>query len=358
MKSPSALCVAAAVGAAAAAIAAKIWYSRRLDILAGDLADAVDRRNRLALELMSSRNRRMHTAESVERGRTFKPRRSDVFVVTYPKCGTTWMTQIVHALRANANMSFGDINEVCPWDILAHDCKQDLDADQGYTEPESGQFVVCEPRCFKSHEAWDDVAKGGRYIYVARDPADAFFSFFKFLPSFAGLRQGDLDAETFAASIFAGVSHSGQIWDHFLGWWRQRHNPDVLWIFFEDLANDLRGEVARVADFLGIPADNRLLDRVVKVSSFESMASSANRHHYDDHMLKAHIYPVMGIDPLTTQEVIKVRAGGGKVGSRRQLPPALAARLEAKWEAVMRTATGCDSYASFRANSFSGATKR
>ena len=42
----------------------------------------------------------------------------------------------------------------------------------------------------------------------------------------------------------------------------------------------------------------------------------------------------------------------------QQLPPALAARLEAKWEAVMRTATGCDSYASFRANSFSGATKR
>mgnify|MGYP002841970148 CR=1 FL=1 len=30
--------------------------------------------------------------------------RSDVFVVTYPKCGTTWMTQIVHALRTRADI--------------------------------------------------------------------------------------------------------------------------------------------------------------------------------------------------------------------------------------------------------------
>ena len=63
-----------------------------------------------------------------------------------------------------------------PWDIVAHDCKQDLDAPQ-----------VAAPRVFKSHEAWSDVAKGGRYIYVARNPGDAFSSFFKFLPAFAGL---------------------------------------------------------------------------------------------------------------------------------------------------------------------------
>ena len=41
----------------------------------------------------------------------------------------------------------------------------------------------------------------------------------------------------------SGASHSGQIWDHFLGWWEQRHREDVLWIFFEDLAADLRAEV-------------------------------------------------------------------------------------------------------------------
>jgi hypothetical protein len=163
------------------------------------LHDNIDRRNRLALELMRTRNGLMHSEESVAVGRGMTARPTDVFVVTYPKCGTTWMTQIVHALRTRGSMDFGEITEVCPWDILAHDCKQDLGADQ-----------CAEPRVFKSHESFGDIAKGGRYIYVARNPLDAFFSFFKFLPSFTGLKAGDIDEATFAAAIFAGASHSGQ----------------------------------------------------------------------------------------------------------------------------------------------------
>ena len=43
--------------------------------------------------------------------------------------GTTWATQIVHLLRGG-DMEFGEITERCPWDIMALDCGQDLDAPQ------------------------------------------------------------------------------------------------------------------------------------------------------------------------------------------------------------------------------------
>ena len=100
-----------------------------------------------------------------------------------------------------------------------------------------------------------------------------------------------------------------------------------------------------MAAFLDIPADGALLDAVCRVSSFEFMAAAENRHHYDDHYLKSFIYPVMGIESGKTQEVIKVRAnGGGRVGSRRAIPRALAARLEAKWQAVLSSPTGCADY--------------
>ena len=87
-------------------------------------------------------------------------------MVTYPKCGTTWMTQIIHTLRtrgAAEHNQFGEITEVVPWDILAIDCEQDLGAEQ-----------VASPRVFKSHEAYGDVIKGAKYVYVARNPEDAF----------------------------------------------------------------------------------------------------------------------------------------------------------------------------------------
>lgn len=32
------------------------------------------------------------------------------------------------------------------------------------------------------------IAKGGKYIYVARDPMDAFVSFYNFLPGYMGLQ--------------------------------------------------------------------------------------------------------------------------------------------------------------------------
>lgn len=87
-------------------------------------AHASRRRNALALELMSTRNRLMHSSHSVSVGRNFVPKPSDVFVVTYPKCGTTWMTQLVHALRSDGDLHFDEITQVAPWDILAYDCGQ------------------------------------------------------------------------------------------------------------------------------------------------------------------------------------------------------------------------------------------
>ena len=86
-------------------------------------AKELSRRHELAMELMTLRNKLMHPAESVRLGRSFIPRASDVFIVTYPKCGTTWMTQIVHQIRSSCSMDFGEITEECPWDVMAQVCE-------------------------------------------------------------------------------------------------------------------------------------------------------------------------------------------------------------------------------------------
>ena len=67
------------------------------------------------LDVMAHRNKAMITERSIAHGREFKPRSTDAFVVTYPKCGTTWVQQIMHGLRSNGSMAFGEITEVVPW---------------------------------------------------------------------------------------------------------------------------------------------------------------------------------------------------------------------------------------------------
>eukprot|EP00750_Incisomonas_marina_P018210 INCI2757.2.p1 GENE.INCI2757.2~~INCI2757.2.p1 ORF type:complete len:378 (-),score=60.79 INCI2757.2:333-1442(-) len=260
------------------------------------------RKSELATELMGLRNARMHDPKATERGTfpQFVARDGDVFVVTYPKCGTTWMTHIVHGLRSGGNLDFGEIQEVVPWDILADTMQQDLDADHTNAQGVSWPF-----RAFKSHESFATVARSdgvantdvgnAKYIYVIRDPRDAFLSFHKFLPGYVGLLPTDIDQQSFCNAIFGGASHSGGIWDHLLGWFPHRHNPNVLFVCFETMVEDLEGSVALVAKFCGLGSDDDLVKLVARQSTHKFMTQPDMRHHFDDHFIAAVVRKVGGV---------------------------------------------------------------
>src|ERR671922_1915726 len=103
-----------------------------------------------ATTLAELRERRgtLASDESLRRGILFRPRATDILIATYPKCGTTWLQQIVHGLRTRGSMDFDEITAVVPWIELAFDVGIDLEAPQ-----------VAEPRAFKTHLSWDEVPK-------------------------------------------------------------------------------------------------------------------------------------------------------------------------------------------------------
>ena len=134
---------------------------------------------------------------------------------------------------------------------------------------------------------------------------------------------------------------------HYLGWWAQRRAPNVLWVFFEDLRANLPAEVARVARFLQLPADEALLDSVVAMSSFEFMSDKRNANHFDDHFVRSHVLPKMGM-PADRPYVSKVRKGGGK-GARA---PRCRRACASCWTTRARYPagpTGCATYDELRA---------
>ena len=83
-------------------------------------------------QLMKERLSRLGTEQGKDYSLNFKPRLNDVFIVTPPKCGTTWMQQILHQLRTGGDMSFDEISDVVPFIEIAFDTEIDLEAEHKY----------------------------------------------------------------------------------------------------------------------------------------------------------------------------------------------------------------------------------
>ena len=224
------------------------------------------------------------------------------------------MTQVCHQIRCLRapevdSEAFGEITEVVPWDILALDCDQNLNDDQ-----------VCSPRLFKSHESRQHIAPGARYVCVVRDPVDVFWSFYNFLPPYMGVPAGAVTPEDFADAVFAGASHSGHCWHHFLGWYdAAREDTNVLVVCFEDMREDLASCARLVAKHAGVDdvSDDEIA-AVVERSGFEYMRARAGQ--FDDHFVRRKMWTRVGIDESEWGEggVGKVREGAGRwAGARR-----------------------------------------
>lgn len=285
------------------------------------------------------------TAEAQRR----RARPGDVFIVSYPKTGTTMLQQLCHQLRTGGDTSFDEIGEVVPWFEVAPSIGQDVDLPQ-----------VAAPRCFKTHQPLSGLShlEGARFLCVLRDPVKTLASEFRQKLARGIPAAASRDINAFARQrIWLGdapEAEEGQplqfgatIWQFYVEMWRCRAAPETLAIPYETLVSDLGLVLPRMAEFMGLPAPTaELRERVLELGSFQWMSS--HDHLFDDNFIQRRLEELNGGGSKGFRTSAKVGLGAG-AGVNLELSDETRALLDRQWRRIVTPATGFETYADMAA---------
>jgi hypothetical protein len=180
----------------------------------------------------------------------------DVYIVTYPKTGTTALQFMCHLLRTNGNgTKFESIHQVSPNTTSAYLIGTDLKS------PEVQKEYV--PRLFKSHREIQQVsafAHGVKFLSTVRDPITTLISCYNFRRERAEL-PADLSIRDFAFSskwmsqFYDGSDGTTTIYDHIATFWKARNATNMFLIPFEDFTQNSQQWLPLIARFIGTPSN-------------------------------------------------------------------------------------------------------
>ncbi|XP_037072949.1 sulfotransferase family cytosolic 1B member 1-like [Pollicipes pollicipes] len=206
----------------------------------------------------------------------------DVWVVTPPKCGTTWTQEMVWLIANDLDYegaktplmpnrwSFIDFPAIADTEYMTKFASTlnapPLSAMAGDPNRPSPRFIKSHlPMCMNNPRLLD-VCK---VVYVARNPKDACVSYYNH-NRLIRCHEYMGDLELFMEYFMKSNIVETPFLEHMIEAWNLRHHPNMCFIFFEDMKRDLKSEIRKVAKFLG------------KSFSDEEIAKLASHLHIDN----------------------------------------------------------------------------
>ena len=219
--------------------------------------------------------------------KNWKVRIDDVYVLTFPRSGTTWTQELVWLLHNECNVEEAKavpLDKRFPfldWNVHVDYAMEEWPQFTTHFTKQGDYLKTVEempsPRLIKSHFHLcllpDDLLEKSKVVTCLRNPKDTVVSFYyhQKLMKTAGYT-GDFPAffELFMDNLIVYTPY----FEYVKEMWQQRKHPNMCLLFFEDMKKDLASSVKKVARFLGKNVSEEMVEALVGHLSFKQMRNN------------------------------------------------------------------------------------
>ncbi|XP_001863521.2 sulfotransferase family cytosolic 1B member 1 [Culex quinquefasciatus] len=210
-------------------------------------------------------------------------RPDDVWVLSYPRTGSTWAQEMIWLLgnKLDYESARQNVQQVrTPLLELSAIFSEDQSVQDFVTEHKKVTSVTCvhnlpSPRYVKCHLPWQLLPKQmdtvrPKMVYIARNPKDLAVSYYYYCQL---IHQTDGSFEEFCDIFLDDCAPIGPMWAHMLSFWKRRNQPNVLFLKYEDMKRKLPQVVREVAEFMDIERElsDAEVDRLCDHLQFDKM---------------------------------------------------------------------------------------
>ncbi|CAH8317691.1 unnamed protein product [Eruca vesicaria subsp. sativa] len=237
--------------------------------------------------------------------RGFQPQDTDVIIASFPKCGTLWLKALTVSLleRSKNRSSDHPLLSNNPHNLVP---VLEMNLYRDTPNPDLTKLSSSSPRLFSTHmpfltlqEALKDSTC--KVVYICRDAKDSLVSRWHIICKCLNKEEDRNILESMFESFCSGVCLFGPFWDHILSYWKASlENPKrVLFLRYDEVKTDTRGQLKKLAEFLGCPFSeeeekNGSVDEILEMCSLSNLSSlevnktgtSINGIDYKNHFRK------------------------------------------------------------------------
>ncbi|XP_077423036.1 cytosolic sulfotransferase 3-like [Vanacampus margaritifer] len=229
-----------------------------------------------------------------ENVKNFKAKPDDIVIATYPKSGTTWACYLLD--RIYFGKTHPEKETSLPLFLRVPYLEQSVPG-----HPKGKDLIdqlTITPRLIKTHlpvqfvpeTFWEQNCK---IIYVARNPKDVAVSHFHFSHmSSAHPDPGDWNG--FLQRFMQGKMAYGAWHEHVVGWWEKKQTyPNLHYIFYEDLSENLGRETDELCGFLGVSLSAEQKESIMTAVKFDNMKDNNLTNFTNGPLMNLKVSPFM-----------------------------------------------------------------